>query len=54
MDKIKIAIVGAGHFARSCHIPGIRSHGAAEVVAVCGRNNERASLFAEQEKIPHS
>jgi predicted dehydrogenase len=54
LNKLRIAIVGAGHFARTCHIPGIRSHGGAEVVAICGRNKERTKLFAEQEQIPQS
>lgn len=54
MDKLKVAVVGPGEFARVCHIPGIRCHGNAELVAVCGRDAVRTAAFAEQEGIAAS
>ena len=46
--KLRIGIIGTGHFAELCHIPGIQSHGGADVVAVCGRRYERARALADR------
>jgi predicted dehydrogenase len=45
---LRIGIVGTGAFAEVCHIPGLLSHPAAEIVAVCGRRLEAARLLADK------
>lgn len=47
-SKLRIAIIGTSSFAEVCHIPGLLSHPAAEVVAVCGRRIEAARALAEK------
>ncbi|MFZ9938336.1 MAG: Gfo/Idh/MocA family protein [Luteolibacter sp.] len=48
MQKLRIAIIGTGTFAELCHIPGLQSHAAAEVVAVYGRRREAARALADK------
>ena len=38
--------MGSGNFAKECHIPGLRSHPNAEVVAICGRDYARTRAVA--------
>jgi predicted dehydrogenase len=48
-QPIRIAIVGAGIFAREAHVPAIRALGETfEVVAVCSRTRASAELLARQ------
>ncbi len=54
MDKIKVAIIGAGNIARSCHMPAYRNRSDVEIVAVADINYERAKDMAEAFHIPHS
>lgn len=46
--KLRIAIIGTGAFAEACHIPGLQSHPAAEVVAVYGRRLKAARELADK------
>lgn len=47
-DPIRLAIVGAGLFARDSHLPAIQSLGTAyEIVAVASRSQQSASRLAE-------
>lgn len=46
--KLRIGVIGTGNFAEICHLPGLLSHPAAEVVAVCGRRIEAARTLANQ------
>jgi predicted dehydrogenase len=50
--KLRFAVIGTGAFAEACHIPGLQSHPQAEVVAVCGRNGERAAALAAKLGVP--
>jgi len=50
--KLRVGVIGTGGFAEACHIPGLLSHPQAEVVAVCGRNPERARALAQRFGIP--
>ena len=53
-NKLRIAIIGTGAFAEVCHIPGLQSHPAAEVVAVYGRRLEAARALADKFGIRHA
>jgi predicted dehydrogenase len=48
---LRVAVVGTGHWAADVHIPGLQQAGA-EVVAVCGRREERRREVAERYHIP--
>lgn len=52
--KIRVAIIGTGAFAEVCHIPGLQTHPAAEVVAVYGRRLEAARALADKFGIRHA
>lgn len=44
--KLRVGVIGAGGFARACHLPGLASHGRAEVVMLCGRDAGRTKGLA--------
>ncbi len=46
-SKLRCAVIGTGTFAEVCHVPGLQSHPAAEVVAICG-NAARARRLADK------
>lgn len=48
---LRVAVVGTGHWAADVHIPGLRAVGA-QVVAVCGRRDERRREVARRFGIP--
>ena len=50
MTKMKVAIVGCGHIAQ-VHIPNIRRISRATVVAICDRDEPRASYVAAQYQV---
>ena len=52
MEKLKVAIIGAGNIARSCHMPAYRKMNDVEVVAVADINFERAEEMAKNFNIP--
>jgi predicted dehydrogenase len=41
-------VIGAGAFARACHLPGLASHPQAEVVMLCGRSAPRTQALAAE------
>jgi predicted dehydrogenase len=49
---LRVGVIGAGAFAEACHVPGIRSHPQAEVVALCGRRQESTGALAARLGIP--
>src|SRR5262245_44551294 len=49
---VRVGIVGTSSWADSMYLPALTQHPQAEVVAVCGRNRERAEAFAARWKIP--
>jgi len=55
MNHVRIGFVGHGH-AAALHLPSFRrlGPGRCQVVAVCGRSEERARAFAEANGIPHA
>jgi predicted dehydrogenase len=50
---IRLGVIGTGTFAEICHLPGLRSHPAADLVAICGRRGDRAQLLANRFGIPN-
>ena len=54
MDKVRCAVIGAGGFAEVCHVPGLQSHPQAEVVLLCGRNEDRRREMAERLGVPET
>ena len=44
--KLRVGVIGAGAFARACHLPGLVSHPRAEVVMLCGRDAVRTEALA--------
>jgi predicted dehydrogenase len=54
MDKVRCAVIGAGGFAETCHVPGLQSHPQAEVVLLCGRDEARRRAMAERLGVPET
>jgi predicted dehydrogenase len=50
----RIAIVGAGWFARLAGVPAVLGHPNAELVAICDTDRQRARQTAEEFEIPHT
>jgi predicted dehydrogenase len=53
-EKVRCAVIGAGGFAEICHVPGLQSHPQAEVVVLCGRNEERRRTMAARLGVPET
>jgi len=51
-QKLAIGIVGTSWWADAMHIPAIKNHPQAELVAICGRNAQTAQEMAERWSIP--
>jgi predicted dehydrogenase len=54
MNKARIAIVGSGWWATTAHIPAIRSHPNAELVAVQSRERTKAERVARDFGVKHA
>jgi predicted dehydrogenase len=50
--KVRVAVLGAALFAETGHIPGLRTHPQAEVVALYSRDLARAREMAERCEVP--
>lgn len=51
-DKVRVGVVGTSGYADFMHYSGLKSHAQAELVAICGRNQERAQELAAKYSIP--
>lgn len=51
-SRLRFGIIGTGEFAQLCHIPGLKSHPQAEVVALCGRRRDHTRAIADRIGIP--
>ncbi|MBC8076929.1 MAG: Gfo/Idh/MocA family oxidoreductase [Chloroflexales bacterium] len=51
-DPIRVGVVGTSGYADFMHLPSLASHPQAAIVAICGRNAERARELAEKYTIP--
>jgi len=52
--KVRVAVLGAALFAETGHIPGLRSHPQAEVVALYSRDLQRARAMADRCGVPEA
>lgn len=52
MDKVRVGVVNTGWWADAMYLPALTAHQQAEVVAVCGRNPDRAEAFAQKWNVP--
>lgn len=53
-ETVRVAVIGAGGFAETCHVPGVQSHPRATVVALCGRSEARCRAMAERLGVPEA
>lgn len=51
-SPIRVGVVGTSLWANFAHLPTLKSHPQAEVVAICGRNRENAEVTAKKFAIP--
>ncbi|MCC7447207.1 MAG: Gfo/Idh/MocA family oxidoreductase [Anaerolineae bacterium] len=51
-DKLRVAVIGAGRWAASAHLPGFARSPLCETVAICDLNRELAEQRAKQFNIP--
>src|SRR6185369_10573791 len=54
MKKARIAIIGAGWWATTAHIPAVKSHPDAELVAVQSRERTKAERVARDFGVKHA
>src|SRR5258708_27917781 len=54
MNKVRIGIIGAGWWATSAHIPAVKSHPDAELVAVQSREKAKAKKIARDFGAKHA
>jgi predicted dehydrogenase len=52
VDRVRVGVVGTSWWADEMHLPNLVSHPQANVVALCGRNRERAEALAVKYGIP--
>ncbi len=52
-DKVRIGIIGAGGVSQLIHIPLLKKHADAELVAIADIELSRAAVVADKFKIPH-
>jgi len=51
---VRVGVFGTSWWADTMYLPPLAAHGGAQVVAVCGRNPDRAARFAESWDVPAS
>ena len=51
-DRVRVGVIGTSWFADLMHLPNLKSHPQAEMVAICGRNRDRAEEMANKYEIP--
>jgi len=54
MPDVRVGVIGTSQHTEENHIRNLKSHARAEIVAVCGRNQERARAVAERNGIPRT
>ena len=50
--SVRIGVIGTSWWADSMHLPSLKSHSGAQLVALCGRNQTRAAEMAAKYDIP--
>lgn len=51
-DKVRVGVVGTSEHTDRVHLANLQSHRQAEIVAICGRDQERAQARAQRYAIP--
>jgi predicted dehydrogenase len=51
-NKIRVGVVGTSWYSDNMHLPILKGHAKADLVAVCGRRRERAQEMADKYDIP--
>jgi predicted dehydrogenase len=51
-DQLQVGIIGTSWWADMMLLPSLTSHTGAKVVAICGRNRERADEMADKYDVP--
>lgn len=51
--RIAVGVVGTSWYADFMHLPALKSHSHADLVAICGRRRDRADEMAAKYEIPH-
>src|SRR5687768_3073330 len=46
--QVRVGVVGTSRYADLMHLPNLKSHPRADLVAICGRNQERAGAMAQK------
>ncbi len=54
LEKLKIAVIGAGNIARNAHLPVYAERDDVEIVAICDWNLDRSREIAAKFNIPHA
>src|SRR5688572_27380557 len=54
MKSVKCAVVGAGWWGTTAHIPALKKHPHAELVAVHSRDPQKVRRIATDSKVPHA
>ncbi|OGV77087.1 MAG: hypothetical protein A3K19_30690 [Lentisphaerae bacterium RIFOXYB12_FULL_65_16] len=54
MDKVKVAMIGAGALANAMHYPSLAEFADAEIVGICDLNPERLKTTAEKFKVANT
>jgi predicted dehydrogenase len=44
--KVRVGVIGTSWYTDFMHLPAVQSHPQAELVAICGRNQQRAKEIA--------
>ena len=52
-ERVGVGVIGTSWFADLMHLPNLKNHPQAEIVAICGRNRSRAEEIAEKYAIPN-
>lgn len=51
-EQVRVGVVGTSWYADFMHLPALKSHPQAQLVAICGRNRERTEEMAKKYEIP--
>lgn len=51
-SRVRVGVVGTSWWADLMHLPSLKSHPHADLVAICGRNGDRVRTMAEKYQIP--
>jgi predicted dehydrogenase len=52
VDTVRVGVIGQGAIAKNLHLPSLHSHAGAQIVALCGRDQDKAQGFAKEYDIP--